>query len=88
MKTKTDNRRQSLAMLERRCREWNSCVPVGGAVEYHPVIGEPEYRIEKTRSKAYVLSRHLAVVFLQGASGCVALDACVPLDRGLVFGGH
>ena len=31
--------------------------------------------IQRTRSDAYVLSGHTAVVFITGVSGCVALDA-------------
>jgi len=75
-------RRQSAEILERRCGDWNLCVPVGSTVEYHPVIGEPNHRVRKTRSEAYVLSGHSAVVFLEGESGCIALDACVALNQG------
>jgi hypothetical protein len=61
---------------EDQVEEWNARVPLETVIRYHPVIGNPEYRETKTRSKAFVLSGHTACVFLQGESGCVALDAC------------
>ena len=66
------------ALLEKRCAEWNAKYPVGTAIEYHPVIGAPEFRLRKTRSPAQVLSGHSAVVWLEGESGCVSLEACHP----------
>jgi hypothetical protein len=42
---------------------------------YHPVIGRPEFRPRKTRGKAEILSGHTAVIWLEGESACVALDA-------------
>lgn len=68
--------RPSLAKLERACSEWNSKYPVGTTVEYHPIIDEPEHRIRTTRTEAQVLSGHTAVVWLNGESGCVCLEAC------------
>jgi hypothetical protein len=70
---------QTAASLERRCMEWNAEFPIGTQVEYHPVINNPQHRVTKTRTGAYVLSGHTAVVFVEGVAGCVALDACVPL---------
>jgi hypothetical protein len=35
----------------------------------------------RTRSAAYVLSGHTAVVFVDGVSGCVALDAVNPVTK-------
>ena len=70
---------QSQAELLQRCRKWNLAHPVGSEVRYHPVINGPEYRLRKTRGEAFVLSGHTACVFLEGESGCVALDACVPV---------
>lgn len=62
--------------LEEQIHAWNVHVPVGTEVEYHPVIDRPEHQIHRTRSQASLLSDHTAVVFLEGKSGCVALDAC------------
>lgn len=68
-------RQQAAAILERRCREWNDAHGVGTEVRYHPVIFLPEHRLTKTRSKAYVMGGHSAVLFVEGEAGCVSLDA-------------
>jgi hypothetical protein len=68
---------KKLKTLERECQEWNEKNPIGTSVQFHPVIGGLGYRVRKTRTEAYVLSGHTAVVFLEGESGCVALDACL-----------
>lgn len=67
--------------IESRCSRWNATYPIGTEVEYHPVIREKAYRLTRTRTAAYVLSGHTAVVFVESESGCVALDACVPVER-------
>ena len=69
-------RKQKLNWL---CDTWNRLYPIGTEVKYHPVIGEPAHRLRKTRGEAYVLSGHTAVVFLESESGCVALEACIPV---------
>ena len=70
----------SIAVLERRCHNWNSKYPVGTDVEYHPVIGEEAHRVTKTRHEAYVLAGHTAVLFVEGQSGCVALDTVKAIE--------
>lgn len=67
----------TLAQLTRQVEDWNSRCPIGSVVEYHPIIDEPAHRIRKTRTLAQVLSGHTAVVWLDGESGCVCLEACV-----------
>lgn len=62
-------------MSQRQCDHWNRHHAVGIMVRFYPVIGLPDYRLRKTRSEAYMLSGHTAVIFLDGESGCVALDA-------------
>jgi hypothetical protein len=62
--------------LQRQCDEWNSVHPIGTTVAYHPVIGGEYHRIRTTRSGAVILGGHTAVVWLNGESGCVALEAC------------
>ena len=74
-------RQPNLAKLERLCLNWNSIYPVGTEVEYHPVIGEPKCKITRTRSAAYVLSCHTAVIFVERVSGCVALEAVNPISK-------
>lgn len=65
--------------LRARCEEFNKNWAIGSAVKYHPVIGGEEYQVFKTRSAAYVMSAHTAVIFLDGKSGCVSLDAIEPV---------
>lgn len=49
-------------------------------VKYFPVIGERStFTPYETKSPAYILSGHTAVLHLKGKSGCVAVDACEPL---------
>ena len=65
--------------LEREVAEWNRRHGVGALVKYHRIIGEGEGVATKTRSEAWVLSGHTAVVMVEGVSGCVALEAVRPL---------
>jgi len=66
----------------RKCVDWNRRHQIGTEVEYHSVIGDTKPGVRyKTRSSAELLSGHTAVVWLEGKSGCVALDACVPVER-------
>lgn len=75
------NQRPILEHLQAQCDLWNMAYPVGTSVEYHPVINEPADRIRTTRTPAQVLSGHTAVMWLNGESGCVPLDACVPISQ-------
>jgi hypothetical protein len=68
-------RQKSPAELQKQCDIWNRACPIGTLVQYHPVIGEPAYRLRKTKTQASILSGHTAVIWLEGESGCVALDA-------------
>ncbi len=75
---------KSGAELEAECIVWNHKHPIGTPVLYRSVTGYkagetlrwPPPMETKTRSEAYVLSGHTAVVFVEGVAGCVALDAC------------
>ena len=62
--------------------EWNATVSIGQEVDY---LGYPDAAPQrfKTRSAAEVLSGHTAVVWLEGKSGCVTLDACRPCSVAL-----
>ncbi len=60
---------------------WNDLYPVGTLIEYHPVIGESKHRIRRTRSEASILSNHTVVVFLEDETGCVAIEACIPVKE-------
>jgi hypothetical protein len=74
-------KRQALDTLERKTREWNSRYPVGTKVEYHPVIGKPEYRVRKTRTLAFNLGGDMSVLYLHGESGCIPLDALTVREK-------
>lgn len=69
-----------LRFLEKQCRNWNERYPVGTVVKYHPVICGDDFRLRRTVSDAQVLSGHTAVIWLDGERGCVALDACSPIE--------
>lgn len=58
--------------------KWNAKVSVGDAVEYRDY---PEAEPQKftTRTPAEILSGHTAVVWLNGKTGCVSVDACRPV---------
>jgi hypothetical protein len=67
---------QHLAWL---CEQWNRLYPIGTWVEYHPILGESAHRLRRTSSEASILSDHTAIIFLDGETGCVALEACTPV---------
>ncbi len=61
--------------------QWNTQVPIGTTVDYFSARWNQEPKIRtKTRSAAYVLSGHTAVVMLDGVSGCVAISHCVVVN--------
>lgn len=61
--------------LQERCEQFNARHACFTPVRYHSVIGEGPGISTRTRSAAYILSGHTAVIFVEGVSGCVALDA-------------
>lgn len=68
-------RQRSLADLEQQVADFNREYPRGARVNYHPVIGSAAHTETTVREPAYVMSGHTAVCFVDGVSGCVALDA-------------
>ena len=76
---RTSRQIRTLAALHEQVDTWNARCPIGTLVEYHPVIGARHFRPRVTVSKAWILSEHTAVVFLENETGCVALDACNPI---------
>lgn len=56
---------------------WNQRHAVGIDVTYRNDLGE--LIATKTRTHAYVLEGHSAVIWLEGVSGCVRLDRVSPL---------
>lgn len=68
-------KRATPQQLQQKCDNFNEACPIGTTVIYESVKGDPMTRREtKTRSEAYVLSGHTAVVFVEDVAGCVALD--------------
>jgi hypothetical protein len=66
---------RSAAQLRRQIERWNSRVAVGTKICVRLDSGEA--RITTTRSEAYILSGHSAVIMLDGISGCYSLDRVV-----------
>ena len=60
---------------EKVCREWIELHPVGTPVRFHHIIDEPEFTEHTTRSHPYVSGSGHPVIFLNGYSGYVALEA-------------
>lgn len=73
-------RRQATITKEaaKAVEKWNAKVSVGDAVEYRS-YPEAEPQTFTTQTAAEILSGHTAVVWLNGKSGCVCLDACRPV---------
>ena len=58
---------------------WNRDCPVGTPVRYWTGVREGEGKQSKTRSAAKLLGGHMAVVWIEGVSGCVALSHVLEL---------
>lgn len=67
------------AELETEMNDWNAHKPVGTVVDYRSYPSADAKRT-KTTGEAFVLSGHTVCVMLEGVSGCVALDACAPVQ--------
>lgn len=64
---------------DREVAEWNATVPVGAAVRYWPGWRQGEGIRSRTRSQAWVLGGHCAVVMVEGAAGGIALTHVQPV---------
>ena len=53
---------------------WNATHLVGTPVLYWPLAREGDGVLSKTRSLAQMFGGHTAVVWVDGARGCIALD--------------
>lgn len=77
--SRPDNpRSMTLSLAEAEARAWNER-PVGGLVEYTDDIGKKS--LERTRSGAWVVGGHAAVVLLEGRVGGVPLRRCRRVSR-------
>ncbi|MBP2230784.1 hypothetical protein J2847_004093 [Azospirillum agricola] len=70
------SRRPTLSQLQAQVEAWNADHPIGSPVVVRLDTGETRHTI--TRSSAYVLSGHSAVIFLDGIRGCYLLDRVRP----------
>jgi hypothetical protein len=66
--------------LQQQYDAWNAQHPEGAQVSYESIISEGETHRGATRSEAQVLSKHSAVIWLKGKSGCVLLDHCTVIE--------
>ena len=64
----------------RKAWDWNEKHPIGTTVSYRPVVGASEHTVHRTRTRAQVLGGHTAVIWLEGKTGCIALDAIEALQ--------
>jgi hypothetical protein len=69
-------RQPSPAALALQCAQWNERHPIGTPVTYQRDDGT--LADGETITPAQVLSGHTAVIWIDGVSGCVALDRVSP----------
>ncbi len=62
---------------EARVEGFNQANPVGTKVLYKRHTSDPSPLATATRTEAWVLSGHTAVVMVEGVAGCVGLDFLV-----------
>lgn len=67
----------SLGELQRACMLWNAAHPIGTDVTVR--LDGGDRFATKTRSAAHMLSGHSAVIWLEGISGCYALERVMAL---------
>lgn len=70
-------RQPSLKALEKKCADFNAGCPIGARVVVRKDNGEDFYT--NTRSSAFVLSGHTAVIMLAGISGAYDLARVRPV---------
>ena len=70
-------KRPSKKQVEQSVENWNAMYPVGTSVNLTNDMGETEET--KTRSEAWVLGGHTAVVLVEGRSGGYLLDRIKPI---------
>ena len=73
------SRHPDFAKLQAQCDAFNAANAVGARVLLKKDF-VPEPVTTRTRSEAQVLSGHSAVIWLDGVSGCYALDCVTPIE--------
>lgn len=60
--------------------DWNAKYPVGTPVARYRLIRPKRERLENThtRSEAWLMSEHSAMVFVEAVSGAISLEAVEP----------
>lgn len=69
---------QTYKTLERQVAEWNQSYPPGTAVVV--LLDDGSQRTTKTRSIAWVMGGHTAVVKIEGIAGGYLLDRVRPVE--------
>lgn len=70
----------TLVNLEKQVSDWNQKHPIGSKVMRYKIIDPLEDGNEtKTRSEAWVMGGHSAMVMVEGVSGGVCLESVVPI---------
>lgn len=73
------------AQLEKQVTEWNAAHPVGTPVMRYKLINpRREGNLTVTRSEAWVMGGHSAMVMVKGVAGGVCLESVVPQQPALV----
>ncbi len=72
-------KRLSEKKLQQLCDRFNSKVSVGAEV-FVKLDGVEEPFKTRTKSEAYVMGGHSAVIFLWNVSGCYLLDRVTPVN--------
>lgn len=71
-----------LNKLQKLVDKWNDQYPIGTPVMRYKLINPLQEGNETTtRSQAWVLSNHTAVVLVKGLAGCVILESVVPIKK-------
>jgi len=70
--------RPSPEMLQRQVDDWNRQYPIGTPVRVTKDDGK--VTVTKTRSAAWAMGGHTAVVMVDGIAGGYLLSRCVPVE--------
>lgn len=65
---------KSYAKLVIQVNNWNAKNPIGTPVYYYPTLKDKTPKQTKTRSTAWIMSCHSAMIMIDGVSGGVSLD--------------
>jgi len=69
---------QNINNLKKQCDQFNTACKIGDRIMFKRDGVDEPYET-RTRSEAYILSGHSAVVLVDGVSGCYQLSHCEPI---------